>query len=285
MGAAIHFIGPMPFFTVLAMTSSVFVSPPKVESLDDRVEKVTFHSVALNRQMAFCFVLPADYASNRNDWPVLFVLHGRGRHEQSLLEDKQTRTVLLDAPFVTVMPRGEDGWYIDSPAIPDDLYESYLGELITIATRLYRISSLRSKRGISGWSMGGYGCVRYAQRHPTEFSILMPVIGLLDFPKAGLSNEQIYSVPIGRFTDDTELWHQYNPLHQAGALEGAATCIVTADKAFDRIMNENYAAKLDDLSIDYTWHLLRGGHTFEIVRQAVPILVQFMSSHLVADQD
>ena len=45
-------------------------------------------------------------------------------------------------------------------------------------------------------------------------------------------------------------------------------------------MNENFAARLHTLDIPFTWHLLEGGHTFDVVREAVPTVVEFMTKAL-----
>ena len=70
------------------------------------------NSDALGRALPIAMIKPAGEEKSR---PVLFVLHGRGRHHQTLI-DSAARAAMLAAPFVIVLPQGEDGWYIDSPA-------------------------------------------------------------------------------------------------------------------------------------------------------------------------
>ena len=152
--------------------------------------------------------------------------------------------------------------------------------MIAVATENFNLSTNPAQRGLSGWSMGGYGCTRYAIDHHETFAALAPIIGLLDFPRTGLPKGQSYAVPADRFGEESETWTALNPLHQAEALRELALCIITGDTAFDRTMNENFAARLTDLNIPHTYHELKGGHTFDVVRESLPLVVAFMAKNL-----
>src|SRR5690606_5787161 len=115
--------------------------------------------------------------------PVLYFLHGRGRHHASLIEDEVTRSALLETPFYIVLPQGLDGWYINSPVVDEDQYETYLEEVIAWVEAHLPVRRDAAGRGIGGWSMGGYGAVRFAQTHAGQFGFVASVIGLLDFPR------------------------------------------------------------------------------------------------------
>jgi S-formylglutathione hydrolase FrmB len=244
-----------------------------VEQLETRIECVTFHSRALGRGMAFCVVLPSDFTRERTDWPVLYVLHGRGRTCRSLIDDDGARGHLLRAEFVIVLPQGDDGWYIDSPVRADERYAAYLAEVMTTARRQYGLSGNPRRQGICGWSMGGYGSVHYAVTHPGEFGVVASIVGLLDFPRDGLPEGQSYSVPVKRFGGDAAIWRRFNPLLQAHNLSGSSLLIISADQAFDRTMNENFRERLRELGVQHTWVLLPGGHTFDVVRAALPLVI------------
>ena len=250
------------------------------ETIHPRIKHKTIYSPTLQIKKTYCVVLPNAYTPDAHPWPVLFLFHGRGRHERSLVDDPGAREALLAAPFVTILPDGDDGWYINSPMKPTDRYADYMDEVIVAATTKFNLSIKPSQRGLSGWSMGGYGCTRYAIDHHEEFTALAPIIGLLDFPRTGLPKGQSYNVPTDRFGDDKDTWVALNPLHQAEALSDLALCIITGDTAFDRTMNENFAARLTALKIPHEYHELKGGHTFDVVRESLPIVVEFMAKNL-----
>jgi S-formylglutathione hydrolase FrmB len=251
-----------------------------VQQLYSRIETVQFHSEVLDAPKAFSVVLPTGYGRASASWPVLFLFHGRGRHHLSLIDDEAARAALLTAPFAVVLPDGGDGWYIDSPVHTADRYQAYTEEVIRLSESLYSLSPDPRERGLTGWSMGGYGCVYFAETHPQEYSALAPMIGLLDFPRTGLPKGQSYNVPTGRFGEDPAVWLRFNPAAHVGALREMSILVVTADQSFDRTMNENFSAALGREGIAHQWRVLEGEHTFPVVRRAVPLVLDFMAANL-----
>lgn len=246
-------------------------------------ERISFgevRSAALGRTLPVAVIAPATPPATGKA-PVLFFLHGRGRHHRTLLDSEAARTALLAAPCYVVLPQGEDGWYINAPGNPAARYETYLEEVIAWAERTYPIATEPAARGIAGWSMGGYGAVRFAQTHPGKFGFVASVIGLLDFPREeDLPPGQNYKVPVTRFTADPATWRTLNPLHGVEKLRGTEITLVLATKGFERTMNENFLAALKTTSLTARVHWLEGGHEFPLVERAVPLVVADMAAFL-----
>ncbi|QDU78945.1 Carbohydrate acetyl esterase/feruloyl esterase precursor [Polystyrenella longa] len=259
----------------------------KTETIQPRIESVTWYSQQLEQEKRFSVVLPKGYSppepihgeTTRKNWPVLYLLHGRGRHERSLIDDAEARSSLLQAEFVIILPDGDDGWYIDSPIRKRDRYESYLTELIDLADRHYELSPEPKDRALCGWSMGGYGAMHYMVEHPDDFSAIVTLIGLLDFPREGLPPEQSYVVPLQRFGEDRQDWLKWNSLFKADRLKQKSILLLTADEAFDRTMNENFSQKLQELQIPHQYKVLKGGHSFSVVRSGLTHMIQFGNDH------
>ena len=242
------------------------------------VAEVTFESDVLGAPRKFCVVVPEVRPAGPADWPVLFLLHGRGRNHRSLVDVDDVRQMLRASPFCTVLPQGDDGWYIDSPVNRRERYESYLAEVMAVAARVQRLSGSPARRAIAGWSMGGYGAVRFATRHPAEFSVVAGIIGLLDFPRPeDLPKGQNYTVPLGRFGVNQAEWTLFNPMNSADALRGKAVMIVTATDSFDRTMNERFHAGLNELDIPHEYLVLPGEHTFDVVQAALEPVLAFVA--------
>lgn len=246
-------------------------------------ERISFgevRSAALGRTLPVAVIAPTTPPATGKA-PVLYFLHGRGRHHRSLLDSEAARTALLAASCYVVLPQGEDGWYLNSPGNPAARYETYLEEVIAWAERTYPIASEPAARGIAGWSMGAYGAVRFAQTHPGKFGFVASVIGLLDFPREeNLPPGQNYKVPLPRFTADRAMWATLNPLHGVEKLRGATLTLVLATTGFERTMNENFLAALKAKSLPARVHWLEGGHEFPLVERAVPLVVADMAAFL-----
>lgn len=240
---------------------------------DAEIRFAEIKSAALGgRIMPVAVVVPAH--APVADARVLFFLHGRGRHHRSLLEAPAARAALLAAPFYVVLPQGEDGWYVDSPARPADRYGTYLEEVVAWAERQFPLSHSPARRGIGGWSMGGYGAVRFAETHADQFGLVSSVIGLLDFPRPEtLPDGQNYHVPVPRFTGDPLVWERFNPLRDVASLRGTRVTLVLASRGFERTMNERFIAALEAQDVRPQIHRLEGGHEFSVVERGLPLVI------------
>jgi S-formylglutathione hydrolase FrmB len=272
----LFFVGELPRSNAEEITTAT--------KIGKRIEMVRFHSTVLDMSKQYAVVLPANYKTTpaRNTtWPVMFLFHGRGRTERTLIDDPASHVALLQAKFVIILFDGDDGWYIDSPLQSNQRYESYTTEVINHATEQYCLSTHRSQRGLSGWSMGGYGATLFAAKHGAQFSAVVPIIGLLDFPRRGLPAGQSYKIPLSRFGKNPTIWTELNPINHANKLKSTQLLIITADEAFDRTMNHNFADKLRELKIPFQFRQLTGGHTFDVVRKALPLVVDFMNQSIM----
>ncbi|MDG2126014.1 MAG: alpha/beta hydrolase-fold protein, partial [Verrucomicrobiales bacterium] len=249
-----------------------------VEPASDRISELRFHSAVLGREKTISVVEP----EKREGAAVLFFLHGRGRHHGSLLERPEYRDALLMANHWTILPDGEDGWYINSPEIKMDRYSDYLGEVIAFATKELGLTESPARSAIGGWSMGGYGAVCYAEDHPGRFGTVVGLIGGLDFPRAEtLPEGQNYSVPTARFGLDPAVWAKLNPINAVEKLANSRLMLITGSTAFDRTMNYNFAGRARQAGVNTRVVELTGGHTIEVVTAALPIALQFIHESFV----
>ena len=259
----------------LSLSASVLpASELETEELFPRIVAVSFESARLKKRKRAVVVLPEEWQSIKPaERRTLVILHGRGRHERSLIDDKLIRQQLLDSGLFIILPDGDDGWYLNSPLRKQDVYETYLEEVLAIVSEQYELPTSQKQWAIAGWSMGGFGCVRFAERHPDRFAAVSSIIGLLDFPRSGLPEGQSYKVPVDRFGSDEAVWKQFNPINDAEKLKGTSVLIITADKAFDRTMNAHFRDELIALEIPHQYVELKGGHTFPVVRAAIPLVL------------
>ena len=253
----------------------------RVKPLEPRVWQTEFHSAALNRIMPFLVILPEGCElSSAERIPVIYFLHGRGRDEKTLLADDFSRRPLLTSRCAIVLPRGEDGWYIDSPIISQDRYASYLDEVIAAAEAAFPLRRDAPGRAIGGWSMGGYGAAyTFARRHG-DFAALASIIGILDYPRDDiLPAEQNYPVQ-PRFGGEPEVWRRLNPRLLLSGMPQRPLFVAYADLAPERQMNEAFIAQGRLLRMAVTEMRIPGGHVFAVVREALPAALAFLELQL-----
>jgi S-formylglutathione hydrolase FrmB len=133
-------------------------------------------SAILQRDVRVCVALPADYAvSAAARYPTLYFLHGLFENERSwserggqqLLEDLVAQREI--GKFLVVLPDGGRTFYVNSFDGHERYEDFFLQELVPAIDRKYRTIPRSAARGISGTSMGGYGALHLAMRHPDVF--------------------------------------------------------------------------------------------------------------------
>lgn len=249
------------------------------QELAPRIVECSAQSRALGRRERFVVVLPEGYREDGRPWPVVYFLHGAGRHCRSMVDSPRTRAAWLGAGFVSVHPNGRGGWWIDSPVRPQSRYQSWVAEGVRCAEGGFNVERRPAKRGLGGWSMGGYGAALYAEAHPGEFAALAALIPLVDFPNPSLPRDQNHSIPavLGR---DAAVWPRFNPIANADKLRGAAVWHVTGAAAFERTMNERFDRELTRLGIAHTFLTRPGGHTWDFVESVLPDALAFLEKEL-----
>ena len=251
-----------------------------VTTIAPRIEAVQFESKVLGTKKTFCAILPAQFKENDKDkettYPFLLLLHGSGRNERTLIDHPKARQILLDAGFMIILPDGDSQWYVDSPVDPKSKYATYLEEVLRLAETHYRLSRDPKQRAIAGWSMGGYGAVRFAENHPDEFGAVASMIGVIDYPRAReeFPPGQSYVIIRRCFGKNPKVWKKHNPIRFVEKLRGKSILLTTGTEAFDRTMNENFCKELDRLKIPYRFEKLEGGHHFDVVRESLPLVIR-----------
>ena len=118
--------------------------------------------------------LPPGYdAEPERRYPVLYLLHGITNTASSMGYIKGQADELLAAgeiePLIivtaTAWNRYGGGLYSNSTTI-GRWEDTYTHDLIDYVDGTFRTLARRESRGIAGWSMGGYGAVKLAMRHP-----------------------------------------------------------------------------------------------------------------------
>jgi len=146
-------------------------------SASGRVECNTLPSTILVRGVPYCVVLPPSFDADKGKhYPILYDLHGLGDNEQflvhsglwNLVEDSWEGGTLKE--FLIATPAGGASFYINSKDGKVRYEDFLLREFFPFIEKRYRVSPGRTNRAISGVSMGGYGALHLAFRHPLLFS-------------------------------------------------------------------------------------------------------------------
>lgn len=137
----------------------------------------SLYSESLGRIMPFSVLLPSGYNPG-SSYPVLYLFHGRGADYQTWISRSDIEEYIDIFPMVVVMPEGEMSFFINAYTEPKDRFEDYLIiDLQKYVNEKYSIDSVR--QAIGGFSLGGYGAMTLALKHPGLFQYVISICGTI----------------------------------------------------------------------------------------------------------
>lgn len=140
-------------------------------------------SKLLQRDIPYRVILPKNYETDENRYPVLYLLHGLFGSCENWLELTNLKKYVLEKELIIILVDGENGWYSDSKTVENDKFESYfLQELMPEIEKSYRTIPRKEKRAIAGLSMGGYGALKFCLRKPDLFIFAGSMSGAFGAP-------------------------------------------------------------------------------------------------------
>jgi S-formylglutathione hydrolase FrmB len=140
-----------------------------------RVEYGKFHSDSLGTDIGYAVSLPASYARDTSRrYPVVIFLHGlfnserdwEGRGVEARVE--ALRAAGKIGEFIVAVPYGANSFYLNGK--DGTRYEdAIVKDFIPFVDKTYRTTAMPRERVIEGISMGGYGALTIAFKHPEMF--------------------------------------------------------------------------------------------------------------------
>ncbi len=141
-----------------------------------KTECASISSAILGRSVEYCAAFPPGYdAASNKRYPTLYFLHGLFEDERSWLDrggEQIWETLTVQGAignFIVVLPAGGRTFYVNSQDGHDRYEDFFIQEMVPEIDRKYRTRAVASERGLSGVSMGGYGALHLAMRHPDVF--------------------------------------------------------------------------------------------------------------------
>ena len=250
-----------------------------------RMIDITFHSAALNRDMPYRAIIPATIAANQK-LPVLYLLHGGGGGFRDWSNYSDVASY-AERGLILIMPQGNSSYYTNSADRPQDRYEDYIvRDLIADVEQRFPAADDRTHRAIAGVSMGGFGAVVLALKHPDLFVFAGGLSSALDVPSRPFSIKRIGQYrqhasifgPWGsqsrRASDPFVLVRSVDPAQApylfltCGDLEG----LLPTNHRFDAILQARH--------FRYEFHTVSGGHDWNQWNREVPSLMKRVMDYL-----
>jgi enterochelin esterase-like enzyme len=230
------------------------------------VERRTFPSTHLRGEVAYTVARPPGVDG---PVPVVYALHGRGEDERFAVESIRFQDFLVDAgvPVAVVAPDGGPSSYWHPRRSGADPLKMLVFELVPRIDA--ELGGPKPRRGLLGWSMGGYGALLVGERFPDLFRA------------AALGSPALWR----RFRDTA-------PGAFDGELDFRAHDVFTATDRLDGVAlradigrDDPFLAGFQDLERfrpDGDFHVGHGFHDAAFWRNVAPAQARFFGKHLLA---
>ena len=239
-------------------------------------------------------LLPDGYDSGRR-YPVLYLLHGGAQNFMKFDKEDDIRGLTAGRDLIVVMPDGGiAGWYCNPVTAnlgPRNWETFHIEELIPWVDATFRTFPEQAGRAVSGFSMGGFGALKYNAKYSNYFASVSAHSGPANLRSHNyaivrwanvssalveLSGGTIYGAPKRSWRQD--LISADNPMENLESYRNKRLFLVSGNNRdiinfqiigiissalnehFVRETQREFAAALDSAGIKYERYEEQGGH-------------------------
>ena len=271
-------------------------------------------SATLGQEIAYQLYLPPGADETKTTGlPAIYLLHGRGggMKDWAAIQPELDRLIASGKipPLVAIMPDApasrRAGYYVDSQfggsgELPggEKIETAFTTDLVAHVDATYRTRTDRGGRIVAGFSMGGYGAIRFALAHPELFGaaiVLSPAVYVPLPPKASSTREfGAFGRDAKIFDDEIYTTKNYPALIPAFEARGLPLVMFIAVGDDEQALADPREAAHD---LDYETHtlynrvrrakgitaqlrVLDGGHNWDVWRPAFAEGIQHVFARL-----
>jgi S-formylglutathione hydrolase FrmB len=245
--------------TMTATAGPAQADPAKItgeQKIGDRTITLTIATDAFAAPTQVDVILPTGYDANPDKrWPVTYVTAGTMNNYNSFRTVVGGVKLSADYPSIIVSPDGNSGYWSDwynSGAFGPPKYETFvIDQLLPLVDARLRTIADRAHRLILGISMGGYGAMMLAARHPDLFAAAASLSGAVDSNNPLLAGALSASSTFdggaidainGPRSTEAVIWHGRNPTDLAENLRDLDLQVRTGNGTLNPAIGENVAS-------------------------------------------
>ncbi len=223
---------------------------------------IQYFSRSLQKASSVNVVFP-DNPDIPRPWSTFYLLHGLSDDHTIWTRRTSIERYVEGLPLVVVMPDGGRGWYTNAQvgyAYEDDLLQDVRG----LIERTFPVRAERGGRAIGGLSMGGFGAVKNALKHPELFASVTSHSGALGVVKDPASGQRIGADFSRVFGDAPQAGpedpHAILKILDHGRIPALRIDCGTEDFLLDQ--NREFRDQLQAMKIAHEYQEFPGGHNW-----------------------
>ncbi len=265
-------------------------------------EGLTIESKILHKTVRYTIYLPYDYYTSKRSYPVVYLLHGYTDNDMGWIQYGQANRIADEGiasgdipPMILVTPDAGNSWYINNYNGSVRYEDFFFKEFIPYIESHYRIRTGKPFRAVSGLSMGGYGALVYAMKHPDMFVACAPLSAAMRTDEQVINYtpqrwEKVESVVYGPGLQGkarlTRLFMENSPLHvvqtaDAAKLKSVKYYFDCGDNDYFSIANATLHILMKQRKIPHTFIMRPGRHNWTYWRTGLPGALQFIGKAFI----
>lgn len=247
-----------------------------------RVDTVSIYSTAMLTTSKCVVVTPEKYKRNKaKHYPVVYLLHGfSGDYSNWIKKVPEIEAYADKYQMIIVCPDGGyASWYFDSKINKKSQYETYVAiEVPTFIDHNYRTDTSRSKRAITGLSMGGHGAFYLAWKHSDYFGAVATMSGGVDLNES--ANKYAIEKVIGPY-DGNILWREKSIINVVTTTLKNKLLMLIDCGIEDQFLegNRKLHAQLLKLNIPHDYIERDGGHSWDYWKNSLEFQLLFFHKY------
>ncbi len=234
--------------------------------------------------MQYRVIMPS--AAPGRKLPVVYLLHGGGGGFRDWSNYSNVAR-FTETGLILVMPEGDESYYTNAVDPPQDRYEDYIvQDVIADVESRFPAATGRANRAIAGVSMGGFGAIKIALRHPELFMFVGGISSAIDVPRRAFvfrrfHQSRHYESIFGPAGSQTRRDNDPFILVRSANPEAAPYFFLTCGEQEGLLSpNREFATLLERGHFHFEFHTVAGGHNWEQWNGWLPGLFRSLAEHL-----
>lgn len=280
-------------FSVLSICSFFISYSQSGKVLEQEIIK----SKILGKDVRYTIYLPPDYYTSQRSYPIVYLLHGFTDDNTGWLQFGEINRYADKAigngtipPMIIAMPNGDSSFYVNSFDGKENYEDFFIKEFMPAVEKAYRVKAEKRYRGVAGLSMGGYGTLIYALKHPELFAACAPLSAavwedndLVSMPDNTWNNVigRVYGIGLKGKDRLTKTWYDNSPLKiiadkTADELKKVRYWIDCGDDDFLTTGNAHLHIALSEKAVPHEYRVRDGAHNWTYWRTGITDALQFI---------